>query len=153
MKATGTDISWKLSCFSKLCHLSWYCRQQIRKTYSVSSPKDSHPYVTFPSSAASYNVFKLHFYGLLSIVFPVRFFSLWKPRPPYETKERAVSLELLMQYARSLFIQFLLMSCLQPRIRQIQLNVGEEKGSFRENMNAVQFVPETWPQWVCCNVT
>jgi hypothetical protein len=147
MKATGTDINSKPSFFSKLCNLSWYCRQLIRKTYSVSSPKDSHPYVTFPFSASSYNVFKLHFYGPVSIVFPGRVFSLWKPRPRYETKERAVSLELLMQYAKSLFIQFLLMSCLQLRIRQIQLTVGEETGSFRENTDVVRFVRETWPQW------
>jgi len=43
-----------------------------------------------------------------SIVFPVRFLSLWKPRPLYETKDQVVSLELLMEYPKSCFIQRLL---------------------------------------------
>jgi len=49
----------------------------------------------------------IYLFITLSIVFRIWFFSPRKPRPLQETKERAVSLELLMQQPKSCFVRLL----------------------------------------------
>jgi hypothetical protein len=80
----------------------------------------------------------------LSIVFWIWFFSPRKPRPLQETKERAVSLELLLQQPESC-------SCVYCRPCCIMLGINEHNVPYmRENMAAVHVVSECWTMWQIC---